>query len=193
MAHFERSLQNQATASSAMNPSAQSSSSEPTTHWSAIGAIVGGVIGGLSGVALAVSAVILFYRQRLPRVLSTGKRSQQHIEPFPYNSAPSQNVADATKDLTSPQPPPDTATIEQRHSHAHNSRIITPIGPEAAAPADNVPTDTIPGHELPSVAQEVVISQVRELRTELENLRRVVQQIVIDNDERPPTYAGSRS
>lgn len=198
---LSRSLQTQtitvppASAASATSsvPGLDPGSSRGTTHKSNTGAIVGGVAGGLVGLALAVLAMILFRRRRSHHAPVVERRPRSMVsgqpEPYLYTRELSRSAIDTrTEDRPQVRPSIAMLTGEKNRLHFQNLTSTTTAAPTVSTPISFPASSSI--HDPPSTNQQSLIAptEVRELRTEMENLRRVMQQIGVDNNEPPPTY-----
>lgn len=167
-------------------------------HKSNIGATVGGVVGGLAALGLAVLAVILFRRRRSRRIFVDNAQDPNPViftqtEPFRYSSIQIQRTTDTPMESTAPvqasSPPiPSPTSRKSRRLQAHHDTILGNVPVNRSSPSGSLPTGPSLSNNLPS-GHDPVISEVRGLRSEMEGLRRAVQQIGVDNNEPPPTYS----
>ena len=77
-------------------------------------------------------------------------------------------------------------TSEKRGMYAHHSSTVPSTSPSAAGSSQG------PGssHEPSSSTTIISPSEVRDLRNEMQNLRRAMQDIGVERVEPPPTYVG---
>ncbi|KZT10664.1 uncharacterized protein LAESUDRAFT_643335, partial [Laetiporus sulphureus 93-53] len=156
-----------------------------------VGAIVGGVVGGVAGLAIVLLAIFLWRRRsRSTSQLLEKDLVTDHPEPvpFPYNATPygsnEQTGAESTHN-----PPPLMPSKLREHlnltshgeQHADGSMVSTSAYTSTAPASSQEPPST--DVSVPSA------SEMLSLRTEVENLRRAMQEIQADRIEAPPSYA----
>ncbi len=164
------------------------------------GAIAGGVVGGLGGAALLALAAFLYRRRRHPRAVSPETGPVDLITqpvPFPYDppsrppamseaaplhgygvglGVPVSKAQEAAGAARPPQSTPSTSAYSSS-SGAGSSRHL-PVG---AVVSPTSSADTGLSH-----------TDVQGLRTEVENLRRVMQTLHEASFEPPPGYEPER-
>jgi hypothetical protein len=176
-----------------------------------VGSIVGGVIGGVIGLGLLVFLAVFFWRcTREP----PGESFEKAIKPpndfvpraFPYEGPREQRpVGHDTGRTSDDRPPrtPDSILPPQSYPLAKGRETVSPIASDQALLASSIlaynNTSSSPensSRDLPSLridttANAISPSEVRGLREEVENLRRVMQTFQHDGFESPPEYVGS--
>lgn len=188
-----------------------SSSSDDTSSSSSksnVGAIVGGVIGGIVALAAVVLGTVLYRRRHRSQgifgVDSEKPETAPYAQPIPfvYESGSSQSTTDDPESRPSRPRLAPVVMTEKARMYAHNrsaTDATTAVANTSAttsaspsAPASNPSTGPASSHEPPSSAQSPGISpsEVRDLRHEMENLRRAMQGIGVESLEPPPTYVG---
>lgn len=191
---FGCSLQNQTiTLATSSMPSSGVGQSNGITHKPNTDAIVGGVIGGLVGLALAILAVVLCRRHSYCAPIIKGNPESVGLsrpEPFLYNISRS-GMNTSTEGCVPTQLSITTMAREKNCLHAQNSISTTTI-PTVSTSISNASPCLTSSRELSLNTQQPVMAptEVHELRTAVENLTRAMQQIGVDNNEPPPTYAG---
>jgi len=155
----------------------------------AVGAIIGGVIGGVGGL-LAMLFLWRWKRQARARIgkenMNNMSRDPLGLEPFPYGNSPSlplQDVAMNPESMRQTQISPRKASerlrsLEQAHPQS------APSSPASAS------IESISSAGPPSRSPTGVMSpnEIIGLRTEVENLRRVMQELHAERLEPPPEY-----
>lgn len=218
--HVPLNASSGATSSSPNTPSGAPSAvpSDTAKKSSNTGAIVGGVVGGVGGAALLALLGFLYWRRRHPRAASPEAGHVDLITPVPFTYAPpsgppamseaaplhgvgvgygvglglpaskaQEAVASAgasgsrptQSTLSAPRPSQSTpsASAYSSSSGAGSSRNL----PAGAVVSPTASTDTGLSH-----------SDVQGLRTEVENLRRVMQTLHETTYEPPPGYEPER-
>ncbi len=175
-----------------------------STKKSAVGPIVGGVVGGLALISAVVLGAFL-WRRRAKRQSSAETRMREAgIEPqtVPYNYEPctetsqnSRGQAQPSQSSSSiPVAPSQSGTIlsTKAREAAGLQTQQTPPSTIAGAPgtsaASVVSGGASTGSAAPSGAAAVSPLDVVGLRVEVENLRRVMQEMQVDRLEAPPGY-----
>lgn len=148
-------------------------------HKSDVAAIVGGVVAGIVALVIAV-LVVVFVRRRRSRA-SLERRGITQPDPFldafPTSQSPLiQRGAISFKVSSSPLTLENTRTLVKDT----NATVTQPSVPNTFRTQASSPV------------QEPIISpsDVANLRTEMENLRRAMQGIGVETSEPPPTYIG---
>ncbi|GBE81170.1 Glutaminase A [Sparassis crispa] len=175
-------------------------SSSTTKHTINVGAIVGGgVVGGICGLAL-VALVAFLYRRRAQRLKLGGFEGENVViydptqEPLVHQVTP---FAPASRPL--PSLPVDSPTVYSSKAREHLEAGLM-AGPSPAssytstsqAPSSREPPTTFGSDTQPATVSSPIVSpsDVRDLRAEVEILRRVMQDIHAERLEPPPGYVG---
>lgn len=195
---FKHSLQNQTIVipPSSNLPSNSSSTSTPVgggndvpiKHKSNTGTVVGGIVGGIVALAIAALAVVWFRRQRSRGAFFEETAAFAQPEPFVYGSVPMQTTIEGT----APVGPHTTAAFGgKRAIYTDNASPTTSANtPTTSTSAFSPLPGPTSSHQTPSSDPDPIISptEVRDLRVEMENLRRAMQGIGVESAEPPPTY-----
>jgi len=174
------------------------SSATTTKSRVAVGAIVGGVVGGVACLALIVLAA-LFYRRRKRQALASSEKEDilgeyQPPDPFPYESSPfssTPNIPNIGVDQNSPHTPLVMSTKLREHMHAQEQATGYRAPPsESSSSSSSAYASTAPSSSRnpPSTVDTLSPQEIIGLRTEVENLRRVMQELHADRMEAPPEY-----
>lgn len=186
---------------------------------SVVGPVIGGVIGGLAIVAIIFVAVY-FWRHRarhqFPAPTKLRMMEEAGIEEpltVPYSYDPSTNrseshhhvpfgqsqPSESSYSVITPIPPPGTGIItssKEREAYGtyqtHRSLPSIPFS-QAGASSIQPPTTRGPTSDASGSSPLVSPSEVAGLRAEVENLRRVMQEIQEDRMEAPPGYHDSQA
>ncbi|EMD35396.1 hypothetical protein CERSUDRAFT_66560 [Gelatoporia subvermispora B] len=153
----------------------------PPNDWSPVGmgswrpksvntSLVAGLVGGLCGGGLLVATVILLVRRFRKR--AERRLREQHISVFP-----------SSHDDTSQNSPVTGQARVMEEPDIGQISLPPPLNPGASASVGNTSIILPSGHPAGETSQETQV-----LRTEMENLRRVVQRIQRVIEEPPPTY-----
>ncbi|KAM5534565.1 hypothetical protein V8D89_011769 [Ganoderma adspersum] len=165
-----------------------------------VGAIAGGVIGGLAFVGIVVAVFVVLRRRRRGQGEETEKaevvrQAPPHPTVTPYHPVSTTGSTDTTAALAGigPDPYESIGTIPSSKAKASN-RVHHDLPSESVATTSSdfgSQTVFVLGRDPPSpgVAQSVSSTDVMGLRTEVENLRRVIQDIRAERLEPPPEYA----
>lgn len=154
-----------------------------------VGAIAGGVVGGVFALGLILVAILLWRRRT--RVVS--RRDKDYVienpEPlaFPYESAPF--VPSREAEPRGPTPPVMMSSKLREHlrGQQHQSTPSSSAYSITAPGSSREPPSTLgTGSDVASLSPNEIIG----LRTEVENLRRVMQELHADRLEAPPEYEG---
>ena len=182
-----------------------------------VGAIAGGVIGGLAivGIIVAIVIVLLCKRSRKQREYEEADTAEvaERAERYPtltpyYHQHPSSDfipVSESTRsdsatagfaglgagDTGTISPSPDLHPKARREAISVSSRRHYPAPSESVAASSNVGSQTgsASSRDLLSPRQSISATDVVGLRAEVENLRRVMQDIRAERLESPPQYA----
>lgn len=173
-----------------------------------VGAIVGGVVGGVGGAALIVAAAFFWWRRRRARtsevVYEKASVQESRIispEAFPYNSTANEPAAPTTTDQTQSadtseqqQPPAVPLMSTKLREHLRQLQPQTPSGTGSASTSSGAQTQTSGSRY--SVDPPTTVgtspsarSELHGLRTEVENLRRYMEELHAHPMEAPPSYA----
>ncbi|OCH90331.1 hypothetical protein OBBRIDRAFT_604963 [Obba rivulosa] len=151
-----------------------------------VGAIVGGVLGGVCVLGLVTTSILIWKR-------NSRKSHQFAVEPFTYNPAPPASISQHRSDtnegpspLVSSNPPPTARTLEPRLP----TSIIPASSQQRSARFSR--SRSRPSRGSNSTAG-LSSTYVRELRVEVENLRRAMQEIQADRMMSPPEYTSARN
>ncbi len=178
---------------------------------SIVGPVVGGIIGGLALISIVVLGAFL-WRRRAARQFSPTKAStydagiEPEAVPYDYNPYAGASQNPLLNSLTQPQPqfsespsaPPVTLGVSgiisssKAREAAGYLTHATPPSTVASGPSSSTgpassrepPTE----FSTPSVGPNVSPLDVAGLRVEVENLRRVMQEMQIGQLEAPPGY-----
>ncbi|KAI0958924.1 hypothetical protein AcV7_004605 [Taiwanofungus camphoratus] len=162
-----------------------------------VGAIVGGVVGGVIGAAALCLAAFFLYRRRRrtrapPLVVHDDAFSTPKPDPFPYAAAPFDpptQTADVPYSPVATSPP--AGPIVMSSKLRQYMAAPTPPGP-ASTVSSTAYASTTPAssREPPSEVLENPVSprDIVGLREEMQNLRRVMQEIQVERLEAPPSY-----
>ena len=165
------------------------------------GAIAGGVIGGLAIVGIVVGIFVVLRRKHRQRYEETEKaevvrQPPPHPTITPYHQVSTTGSIDMTPLSTgiSSDPFDSMGTIPSSKARALMNRVRYDVPSESVATSSSdfsSQTGLMAGRDplSPGVAQSVSSTEVMVLRTEVENLRRVVQDIRAERLEPPPEYA----
>ncbi|EMD37588.1 hypothetical protein CERSUDRAFT_114227 [Gelatoporia subvermispora B] len=166
-----------------------------------VGAIVGGVVGGVAVIGFAVIGILL-WRRRLRQMSDEGEKADHSVgspEPFPYSTMASLPPSSSQPvDIPGPSTHENPAygqavsiapTSKMRELMLNHSEAQRRPNPTSSAASGS--TQPASSREPPSSnSGGLSPSEVSELRTEVENLRRVMQEIQADRMEPPPGYTG---
>ncbi|OCH83716.1 hypothetical protein OBBRIDRAFT_511008 [Obba rivulosa] len=172
----------------------------PAKKKTSIGAVIGGVVGGLCVIGVAVAAAVMWMHR--PRKLTRTHKKAQDIlaepEPFIYNTVPQfpsvsvpsgpAQVVEASAFHSMHLP----SKVQERIVYYPSTRHPTPVA-SAISGASRSPVTSSGelGYANPAgPGGSISTTDVQELRTQVENLQRVVQGIQLDNMEPPPVYMG---
>lgn len=157
----------------------------------AIGAIVGGVVGGVGGLALILLAVLFIWRWKRQTRERTTKEDHDDIlgnlerpEPFPYENSPFLPLQDVGSNSASAQQTQPLSPKSTEHLQSQEQATL-PFAPSSTASAKTVSTPSV-GTQ--STAGLMSPADIIGLRTEVENLRRVMQVLHAERLEPPPEY-----
>ncbi|KAH9951526.1 hypothetical protein B0H21DRAFT_684389, partial [Amylocystis lapponica] len=184
-----------------------SSSSSPTSPASPValatkshaGAIAGGVVGGVASLGIIAFVVFLFHRRRShesPATIEKFLDTNARHEPLPYEITPfAQDSVTVPLSVGEQTAPPTNAASEKVREYFESRAIAPPIEASTSTPtpsAFSVSAPTAPSDNPSSGSSAPLVSptELLGLRTEVENLRRVMQEIQADRIEAPPEYAG---
>ena len=184
-----------------------------------VGAIAGGVVGGLAGVGIVVAIVVVLRKRRKRQLEEADTAAAEVAEQAPhrptlapYHQPPSSDYISVSTpsdmatagfagigagdmgayyDSPALSPSPDLSTKARREAMPTITRSYHPPPSESAATSSNVGSQTgsESSRELLSLRGPVLRTDMVGLRTEVENLRRVVHEIRAERLEAPPEYA----
>ena len=182
-----------------------------------VGAIIGGVVGGLAMVGVVATMFVMFFRKRRARkneedMSEVAEHALRHPTLAPYHQPPSSDYISVSTpsdmatagfagigagdigayyDSPTLSPSPDLSTKARREAMPTITRSYHPPPSESAATSSNVGSQTgsESSRELLSLRGPVLRTDMVGLRTEVENLRRVVHEIRAERLEAPPEYA----
>ncbi|OCH91423.1 hypothetical protein OBBRIDRAFT_524174 [Obba rivulosa] len=181
----------------------------PAKKKTSIGAIIGGVVGGLCVIGVAVAAALM-WMHRSRKLTRTHEKAQDILaepEPFIYNTVPqfpSSYSIDNLQSVSVPSGPAQVveasafhsmhlpSKVQERIVYNPSTRHPTPAA-SAISGASRSPVTSNGGSGYANSAGpggSISTTDVQELRTQVENLQRVVQGIQLDNMEPPPVYMG---
>ena len=160
-----------------------------------IGAIAGGTVGGVVVIVLLVAAVIWYHRRTRDDETDDTEDEAPYTEPFMFQTTPFEypegeahstpilpsKLRAAEGDAQPPSPPSGAAPPSIHASAAGSGRSVDPLvetSQEAPLPASTGAPETSP-------------AGIAELRTEVENLRRAMLGIQVEQTEPPPQYPNS--
>ncbi|KAM5540214.1 hypothetical protein V8D89_006033 [Ganoderma adspersum] len=185
--------------------------SSGSTRSSNVGAIVGGVVGGLAIVSIVAAIFVVLRKRRMQKheeadTAEVTEHSPHHPTLTPYRQDPTLDYVPVAADTTggfagigtedmgaydgaaiSPSPdPPTKARREAMQTRTHH-----PAPSESVAASSNVGSQagSASSRDLLSRRESISTTDVVGLRTEVENLRRVMQDIRAERLEPPPEYA----
>jgi len=183
--------------SSSSPGSSSSLTAKSTSH---AGAIAGGVVGGVVGLGLVAFAAIFFYRRRCRaelnekdddhRVSIDSHTLPNEITPFvPQRAREALPVIEAEETSSH-----GAGTMSEKVREYLDSRAIGPVGAYSSASTStpsgvsSAPASVVPPSS-PGSSTQISPVELRGLRTEVENLRRVMQEIHAERlPEAPPEY-----
>ncbi|KAM5540216.1 hypothetical protein V8D89_006035 [Ganoderma adspersum] len=181
-----------------------------------VGAVVGAAIGGLAIVGVAVAMFVVLRKRRARKYgeaaeTEVAEHASYHPTLTPYRQYPSSDYTPvatlsnaATAGFTgvgagnmgayegaaiSPSPDPSTkARREATRMPRGTQQPAPPVPSESVATSSNLGSQTS-SRDLLSPRQSISTTEVVGLRTEVENLRRVMRDIRAERLEAPPEYA----
>jgi hypothetical protein len=176
-----------------------------------VGPIVGGVIGGVIGLGLLVFLAIFFWRRTREEPGETSEKTvnaPNDLIPhaFPYEGPREQLTEGLGAGPIFDDRPPrasDSLSPPRSYSIAKGRQAVSPIASDQALLTSSTTTYTNTSsdpanssRDSPSLhggitANAISPAEVRGLREEVENLRRVMQTFQHDSFESPPEYVGS--
>ncbi|KAM5540211.1 hypothetical protein V8D89_006030 [Ganoderma adspersum] len=178
-----------------------------------VGAIVGGVIGGLAIVGIVAAIFVVLRKRRMQKheeadTADVTEYSPHHPPLMPYRQHPSLDYVPVVADMTAGfagigtrdmgeydraaiSPSPDLSTTRKARCEAMQTRTRHPASPGFVAASSDVGSQagSASSRDLLSRRESISTTDVVGLRTEVENLRRVMQDIRAERLEPPPEYA----
>jgi len=154
-----------------------------------VGAIAGGVIGGIAALGFAFLAMFLFWRRKRQSTardqrLDADKMPTYGVEPapfpYPYETSPSLPAQSIGTSSASTQQPLIMSSKLREYLRSQERAAPAPESHEIMGPASDRESSSNTGSLSPN--------EIVGLRTEMENLRRVVQELHSERLQAPPEY-----
>ncbi|CAL1707175.1 unnamed protein product [Somion occarium] len=178
--------------------SGASDSTSPTTHSSIVGPVVGGVVGGVVLIAFIVVGALFWRRRRRQQYAMYSDKVYLHSQPIdeppviiPYTdlTLSSTQLPSSDNGETQDSPLGTMARPSKAQEAGLTSAAYKPSPPASSSYSAAPSSSREPPTEVTSPTTNVSNSDVLGLRVEVENLRRVMQEIQADRIEAPPSYA----
>jgi len=152
-----------------------------------VGAIAGGVVGGIAALGLVFLAMFLFWRRKRQSAERTQRLDEDNMQayrvepaPFPYETSPSFSAQSIGTGSASMQQPLIMSSKVREYLRAQERAAPAPESREIMEPPSTRGSSSNTGSLSPN--------EIVGLRTEVENLRRVMQELHSERLQAPPEY-----